>query len=72
MFSDSKQFISRKQSEIQELRRECENLAHSNFQISLRAQQAKELSDDLNALRAERDQLELSITTITASPFTKN
>lgn len=72
MFSESKQFISRKQSEIQELRRECETLGNNQFQIGLRAVQAKDLSDDLNSLRLERDQLEQSITTITASPFAKN
>jgi methylthioribose-1-phosphate isomerase len=55
MFSESKQFISRKQSEIQELRRECETLGNNQFQIGLRAVQAKDLSDDLNSLRLERD-----------------
>ena len=55
MFSESKTFIERKQSEIQDLNRECENLTHKNFQTNIKAQQAKELSDDLNLIRSERD-----------------
>jgi myosin-crossreactive antigen len=55
MFSESKTFIERKQSEIQDLNRECENLTHKNFHTNIKAQQAKELSDDLNLIRSERD-----------------
>jgi len=61
MFSESKVFIERKQEDIQALSRACEQLSHKNFQTNLRAQQAKELSDDLNSIRAERDQIERSI-----------
>ena len=72
MFSESKTFIERKQSEIQDLNRECENLTHKNFQTNIKAQQAKELSDDLNLIRSERDQIERSIAQITSYPFARN
>lgn len=31
LFGESKTYIERKQSEIEELNRECENLSHKNF-----------------------------------------
>lgn len=62
LFSDSTDFISKKQHEIASLQRECEQLQHRNFQISAKADMAKELNDDLNKLKIERDQIEKSIT----------
>lgn len=34
MFGESKSYIERKQTEIEELNRDCENLSHKNFQIN--------------------------------------
>jgi predicted nucleic acid-binding Zn-ribbon protein len=72
LFAESKHLIERKQQDIQDLGRECETLAHKNFQISIKAQQAAELTEDLTALRSEREALEKSITQITSLPFTRN
>ena len=37
MFANTKDLMEKKQSEIQELSKECENLAHRNFKINMRA-----------------------------------
>jgi len=48
MFDESKLFMERKQDEIQNLTRDCEGLTNKSFQANIKAQQAKELTDDLN------------------------
>jgi hypothetical protein len=57
---------------MQDLDREINHLERDNLQIRHWAQQAKELTEDLDNLRRERDRTERSITDITARPFLKN
>jgi len=58
--------------EMQGLSRECEELERQNFEINRKAAQAKELTEDLDDLRQERDRLEKSVREITSYPFLKN
>jgi len=57
---------------MQDLDREINTLERDNLQIRHWAQQAKELSEDLDNLIRERDRTERSITEITARPFLKS
>ena len=72
MFGESKAQVERKQQEIHQLNQKIENITLENFKINIRAQEAAELSRELNDIRAERDQLEQSITQITSYPFLRN
>lgn len=72
MFNESRAFVERKQDEIQTLNREIEGLRIKNSQINLRAQTAKGLSEDLNELRIERDQIQKSIENVIQYPFERN
>ena len=49
--------------------KECENLAHRNFKINMRAQQANELKDTLKDIELERDKIDEKITRLTSLPF---
>ena len=71
-FTRTKQYITEKQSEIMKLTNECQNLEQENFRINLRAQEARDLAEQLKEVRQERDQLEQQITHLTTNPFLKD
>jgi len=69
MFNDSRDFVEKKQEEIHNLNKECERLAHDNFKINMRAQQANDLTEDLRDIDLERKKIEEKITRLTSLPF---
>ena len=69
IFSNTKDFIEQKEFEIKKLNDDCARLEQKNYQISNKAREAKQITDNLTRVRKEKAEIEQLITNITTSPF---